>query len=73
MIYLRNRPWRPKWLEWSYQMAMNYAGVVQWYLDNFPPVANLDNAEIAQQFYEIPLVIKCPWTILHSKHNLFTT
>lgn len=32
--------------------GMNYAGAVQWCLENFLSVANLDNAEFARQFYE---------------------
>lgn len=32
--------------------GMNYAGAVQWCLENFLSVANLNNAEIVRQFYE---------------------
>lgn len=32
--------------------GMNYAGAVQWCLENFLSVGNLDNTELARQFYE---------------------
>lgn len=32
--------------------GMNYAGAVQWCLENFLSVGNLDNSELARQFYD---------------------